>query len=47
MQYADPWPYKEHQETDSVLRKFLTDWVNMKPKEIQQLAKEHLRIDLD
>jgi len=45
--FDDPWPIKEHLATDSVLRKFLTDWTQLKPSEIKQLAKSELSIDLD
>ena len=42
-----PWPCPQHQATDSVLRKFLTSWTEIKPAEIVKLAKQELDIDLD
>ena len=37
--YDDPWPIEQHKETDSVLRKFLTSYVEKPPKEIVQLKR--------
>ena len=45
--FDDPWPCKEHAKTDSVLRKFLTSWTEIKPAEIVKLAKAELDIDLE
>ena len=45
--YDDPWPIEQHKETDSVLRKFLTSYVEKPPKEIVQLAKAELGIELE
>ena len=43
----DPWPLPQHKETDSVLRKFLTSWTEIKPSEIVKLAKSELNIEID
>jgi len=43
----DPWPLPDCKETDSVLRKFLTSWTEIKPAEIVKLAKSELNIELD
>ena len=45
--FDDPWPCPQYQETDTVLRKFLTEWTELKPAEIAKLAKQELGIDLD
>ena len=45
--FDDSWPLPQHQATDSVLRKFLTQWTEIKPAEIVKLAKSELDIELD
>ena len=45
--FDDPWPLEEHRETDGVLRRFLTKYVNRPPGEIRMLSKQELGIELD
>jgi len=45
--FDSPWPMKEFQKTDGVMRKFLTDWTALKPSEIKGLAKSELDIELE
>jgi len=44
--FDEPWPSKEHNETDKVLRNFLTEFVDRRPEEIRKLSKELLDIEL-
>ena len=44
--FDDEWPSKPHNETDKVLRKFLSDYVDRSPNEIRKLAKEQLQIEI-
>jgi len=45
--FNDAWPYPKYEKSDSVLRKFLTSWTEIKPAEIVKLAKSELNIELD
>ena len=45
--FSDPWPMEQFKKTDGVLRKFLTDWTQLKPQEIKQLAKSELDVELE
>jgi len=44
--FDDPWPSKQHNDTDKVLRTFLSEYVERSPNEIKKLAKELLSIEL-
>lgn len=44
--FDDDWPSEKYNETDKVIRTFLTDFVSRPPGEIKKLAKEQLAIDL-
>jgi hypothetical protein len=45
--FDDPWPQQKTLETDSKLRRLLSDFTEAKPAEVKQLAKQDLNIDLD
>jgi len=45
--FQDVWPMEQYKKTDGVMRKFLTEWTQLKPAEIKQLAKSELNIDLE
>ena len=44
--FDDPWPSKEHNETDLKLRAFLTENVDKSPSDIVKLAKELMDIEI-
>jgi len=44
--FEDPWPLEKFNQTDVVLRRFLTHYVEKKPSEIRTLAKSELGIEL-
>uniref|UniRef100_A0A7S4MKF6 Uncharacterized protein n=1 Tax=Prymnesium polylepis TaxID=72548 RepID=A0A7S4MKF6_9EUKA len=45
--FEEPWPLQKYYDTDVVLRRFLSKYVERKPAEIRTLAKNELGIELD
>ena len=45
--FDDPWPNEQYSQTDGTLRKILTSFTEIKPKEMVQLFKQELDIDVD
>lgn len=44
--FEDPWPLEKYYDTDVILRRFLTKYVEKKPTEIRTLAQDELGIEL-
>ena len=45
--FDDPWPNKEYLQSDASLRKILTSYTEIAPKEMVKLFKQELDIDVD